>query len=147
MSSVRNELALANAQELINVRGIHTSLFDSPFLTVGHSENKRQVLREMRDQAVHVSIWLRRGAISRPFPRLTLMKIYYSSRVLPFLARSRPHRPVFRAALTVTWKPVSARPCNFILTESLADNSDTLVNIISRTYTARLAKERLEGQF
>ena len=67
--------------------------------------------------------------------------------MLPFLARSRPRRPVFHAALTVTWKPVSARPCNFILPESLADNSDTLVNIISRTYTARLAKERLEGQF
>jgi hypothetical protein len=42
MSSVRNELALANAQELINVRGIHTSPFFiwPSFLTIGHSENK-----------------------------------------------------------------------------------------------------------
>jgi hypothetical protein len=67
MSSVRNELALANAQELINVRGIHPSLFDLSFLTVGHSENKRQMLREMRDQTVHVSIWLRRGAVDGLF--------------------------------------------------------------------------------
>jgi hypothetical protein len=65
MSSVRNELALANVQELINVRGIYTSpfLIRPPFLTIGLSENKRQVLREMRDQAVDVSIWLRRGAV------------------------------------------------------------------------------------
>jgi hypothetical protein len=34
-------------------------------------------------------------------------------------------------------------PFNFKLE---TDRSITLVNIVSRTYTARLAKERLEGQ-
>ncbi len=72
MASVRNELALANAQELINVREFCTTRPCSPFavclfLTLV-PENKRQMLREMRDQAVDVSIQLRRGAVTRPFP-------------------------------------------------------------------------------
>ena len=62
------------------------------------------------------------------------------------------YRRVFLAASTGTWKPVrnahfgqnySAHPID----TKKADGPIILVNIVSRTYTARLAKGRLEGQF
>lgn len=62
MSSVRNELALANAQELINVRGYSSySRVSLPcqtyvaFAPFQHTENKRQVLCKVCDQTIHLS--------------------------------------------------------------------------------------------
>ena len=38
-----------------------------PASTIYHSENKRQVLRKVRDKTIYLSIKLRRGAKSAPF--------------------------------------------------------------------------------
>ena len=76
MASVRNELALANAQELMNVRcfaSFFPLVFQSkkkrahmiaacPLFSIHHSENERQVLRKVRDQTIYFIIRLRRGA-------------------------------------------------------------------------------------
>jgi hypothetical protein len=76
MASVRNELALANAQELMNVRSFASFfplVFQSkkkcahmiaacPLFSIHHSENERQVLRKVRDQTIYLAIRLRRGA-------------------------------------------------------------------------------------
>jgi hypothetical protein len=46
-----------------------------------------------------------------------------------------------------TWKHVSKRRSHFPNElDALTKINWLLVNIVSRTYTARLAKERLEGQ-
>ena len=70
MSSVRNELALANAQELINVRSLfflpiplpppksypcQCGVLTLPLTKTSHTENKRQMLCKMCDQTVHLS--------------------------------------------------------------------------------------------
>jgi len=60
---------------------------------------------------------------------------------------TRRHRRVSRAALIDTWKHVSKRRSHFPNElDTLTKINWLLVNIVSRTYTARLAKERLEGQ-
>jgi hypothetical protein len=67
MASVRNELALANAQELINVRQASFLYVFRPIPTITprvasrprpprHTENKREMLRKVRDQAIDVTI-------------------------------------------------------------------------------------------
>ena len=63
MDSVRSEIALANAQELMNVRGVRSRAL-SRWLTTPLAESEREMLPEMHYKARNVAVEVGGGVLS-----------------------------------------------------------------------------------
>jgi hypothetical protein len=110
MSSVRNELALANAQELINVRG--TTTFPSPRIVPNNINVAFHLTQKTNDKCYTKCVTKPSTSLSSS-EEVRVHSCFWHVRLKPLpkkflglFAPGRSYRLVFPAASTGTWKPV-----------------------------------------